>query len=948
MSESDFTPVGRDGAGAPEEALLLEQLRRGDPDAGHRFVRTYYPGIYRYLLSLAGHREIAEDLTQQTFLQSWRHLDRFEPRGSLRHWLYRIAHRAFLTNLRSRRDHACLEEAAELAAPGAGTWTDTVELHTLISKLPVEEREVVLLHYLEGYTSAEIAAIVRAPAGTVRYRLSQARARLQRELGEGDLSYLNDPSMPGTRAAGGRQWAWLPLEEMSALEARLAMRGRGQRAEGGGQRDMLSQRSSGEEEPMERREFLRHAAAGAAGMMLPAEKEVVDDRLTGKVTVARKAIALSDLCDHLRTTTGIHLVAGNSIADEKVTVFCQQLPLRDVMRQLSRPFGYAWLRSGTPGEYRYELVQDLRSQLLEEELRNRDRNAALLALEKEIERFRPYLSLPPDEALARSKRAAPEERQLLERFSGPAWGAIQLYSRLTSRQMDALRAGKMLQFRNSPGPDQEPLPPDIARGVLESQRDSRIRKVGDRYDTWSAETDWAAIGAESYPLTALPELHGKVGLSLRQLELGQFALYATIGWQAIGPEGKSVSESSRGGTCVSGANPAVIEPDNVRATARFARAPALSARVTVRPRSSCHRAPDSDAPKPSARERKVTTADVLEALHQASGLPIVADYYTRLYPVTAVSTGSQLLYDALNHLATAMRLRWCLAGAGTREAGYPRSGWTWLQFRSAGYYNDRLKEVPSRLLTRWATARQKHGMLRLDDLVEIAQLPDSQLNGEEMAEGARECFGLLEWDLVRKENAREGLRFMADLTSSQQQEVMSPGGLPFVRMSLAQQQRFLAIALSTDRAGISAEALAAPLRSLEELAEAAFRVEYTQPGEFQWLPAASRGMGYPIVVPLEPGPEGRRALLPPARGRTPAEALAAARRIDPRRREGLTRIDPAHLANPELTVEPASPQETEVVPTRLDLWFVYFLGSRRPSLTRNPRNNFYQGARGRQ
>src|SRR5206468_10519169 len=125
------------------------------------------------------------------------------------------------------------------------------------------------------------------------------------------------------------------------------------------------------------------------------EKEVVDSRLTQKVTCAFKGTALADLCEALKQETGIHLATGNSVADEKVTLFCEKTPLREVMRQLSRPFGYTWLRSGTPGQYHYELVQELRSQLLEEELRNRDRNAALLALETEIERYRPYLHLAP-------------------------------------------------------------------------------------------------------------------------------------------------------------------------------------------------------------------------------------------------------------------------------------------------------------------------------------------------------------------------------------------------------------------------------------------------------------------------------------------------------------------------------------------------------------------------
>jgi hypothetical protein len=117
------------------------------------------------------------------------------------------------------------------------------------------------------------------------------------------------------------------------------------------------------------------------------EAAIVDPGLSREVTCAFKGAALSDLCDQLRAETGIPLSAGPSVVDEKVTLFCDKMPLRDVMRQLSRPFGYTWLRSkeasgvrrqalreGPPNpnaqrpspnaSYRYELVQDLRSQLL--------------------------------------------------------------------------------------------------------------------------------------------------------------------------------------------------------------------------------------------------------------------------------------------------------------------------------------------------------------------------------------------------------------------------------------------------------------------------------------------------------------------------------------------------------------------------------------------------------
>src|SRR5205809_2105341 len=182
-----------------------------------------------------------------------------------------------------------------------------------------------------------------------------------------------------------------------------------------------------------------------------------------------KAVALSYLCDRLRADTGIHLTAGPSVADEKVTVFCEKLPLREVMRQLSRPFGYTWLRSRqglgagswgtgrdgrppTPNSqpptpaYRYELVQDLKSQLLEEELRNRDRDAALIALDREMSQYRPYLSLSPDEALARAQTAGPEEKKWLEQLAGCNWGPIQIYFRLSPQELTALRSGQKLTF----------------------------------------------------------------------------------------------------------------------------------------------------------------------------------------------------------------------------------------------------------------------------------------------------------------------------------------------------------------------------------------------------------------------------------------------------------------------------------------------------------------------
>jgi RNA polymerase sigma-70 factor, ECF subfamily len=610
-SISSDRPAARSMPGP--DAPLVQRLRQGDPEAGRQFVREHYPGVYRYLLYLTGRREAAEDLTQETFLQAWRRLETFDNRGALRPWLHRIAHREFLQALRSRHPETSLEGLPEALAPPAADPAEAAELRTLLTRLPLEEREALVLHYLEGYSYQEIARIVGVPVTTVNYRLLEARARLRRELGEGDLPYLN----PAPEAVL-RHWTWLPLEALAALEARLSMIGKGERT-------MNDKTNTG----MSRRQLLEAAgtaaATAAASLTSPAaaarpqnEAEIIDDRLTRKVTLAVKATALSDLCAQLHRDTGIGIVAGPSVADEKVTVFCEKLPLREVMRQLSRPFGYTWLRSGSvlgvwssvfgknacpntqhpaPNtNYRYELVQDLRSQLLEEELRNRDRNAALLVLEQEIQRYRPFLDLSPDAALARAKTAPAEDKPLLEQLGRSGWGPVQIYFRLSPQQLAALRDGEELRFSQVPKPGELPLPSDVARGVLPSLRDVFFSRFPDGF---GISTGVKEPKEGDLPPTAVPEARANLGLSIRQTELGRIALQYWAGAfsQSDLPRNSGGATWEGDGALAVGISPAATQPHNRRLNARLAQDPALQRRISVIPEGTCGQDPSPAPPR---------------------------------------------------------------------------------------------------------------------------------------------------------------------------------------------------------------------------------------------------------------------------------------------------------------------------------------------------------------
>jgi hypothetical protein len=464
-----------------------------------------------------------------------------------------------------------------------------------------------------------------------------------------------------------------------------------------------------------------------------------------------------------------------------------------------------------------------------------------------------------------------------------------MYFRLSNSDLAALRAGQKLTFSGAPEPGEQPLPPDLARGVFQSYRGWRVYKERDRWMLSSEDPP----RPDSVALAEVPEVRAAITLKLPQSELGQFTLGGSS--RIFFPRGAGTS-NDRDPYAV-GRSPVVLKPDNGKLNARYATDPALRPRVDVQPQPSCHPAPGASASEGSAPEPKVTTADVLEALHRATGIPIVADYYTRLYKPTAVSTRNQSLFGTLNQLADTMGLRWNKEG-------------DWLQFRSASYYDDRLKEVPNRLLERWASLRRKQGALTLDDLIEIAQLSDAQLDGAEMAEGARECFGLAEWELPRSDRLRPHLRFLASFTPAQRQEVVTLEGLPFTRMSLAQQQHFITEATLFD-----------PL-SLEELAGASMRVDYSLPGEFQWGNPDLEWHWSRWVVILEHGRQGRWAPRPLLRACTREAVMQAALRLDPKIREAAVHSFRSQRPTPE--PEPPVPLEAQIFPTRLSLTFIYF------------------------
>jgi len=169
---------------------VLERFCAGDPDAVRPVYDEYGRLVFAVALRVLHQRELAEEATQQTFLQAWRAAATFEPGRDLTPWLITIARRAAIDIQRreSRRSHVDLDDAAPtdtslVTLPPSAEQIEAVwRVRTAIDSLPSADRELVRLQHLEGLSHAEIAELLEIPVGTVKSRSFRAHRVLASRL----------------------------------------------------------------------------------------------------------------------------------------------------------------------------------------------------------------------------------------------------------------------------------------------------------------------------------------------------------------------------------------------------------------------------------------------------------------------------------------------------------------------------------------------------------------------------------------------------------------------------------------------------------------------------------------------------------------------------------------------------------------------------------------------
>ena len=169
------------------DAALVARIRAGDDDAFELLVARFQAPLFRYLHGLVGSHEHAQDLLQETFLRAYRSLATLDDPALLRGWLYRIAHNQAVSALRRRRliSWLPLSLGQPLAAPERGS-IEALHVNEALARVPVHQRAPLLLHLVGGFSYTEIAALLGQSEGTVRMRISRARAAFRAAYGGGE------------------------------------------------------------------------------------------------------------------------------------------------------------------------------------------------------------------------------------------------------------------------------------------------------------------------------------------------------------------------------------------------------------------------------------------------------------------------------------------------------------------------------------------------------------------------------------------------------------------------------------------------------------------------------------------------------------------------------------------------------------------------------------------
>jgi RNA polymerase sigma-70 factor, ECF subfamily len=165
-----------------DDALAIDKCLNGENDAFHHLVENYQRQAVGHAAAILGNAEDAADAVQEAFIDAFRSLKNFDKTRRFYPWFYVLLRNRCYKMTAKKRETENLEETEILAARTGVSFEETIALEKALLSLTKEEREIVTLKYLDGFSYDELAEYLEIPKGTVMSRLFNARKKLQTKL----------------------------------------------------------------------------------------------------------------------------------------------------------------------------------------------------------------------------------------------------------------------------------------------------------------------------------------------------------------------------------------------------------------------------------------------------------------------------------------------------------------------------------------------------------------------------------------------------------------------------------------------------------------------------------------------------------------------------------------------------------------------------------------------
>jgi RNA polymerase sigma factor (sigma-70 family) len=171
---------------AREDEWLVVRCQLGERQAFDELIARWHEPLWKYVRRVTGDDHAAHDIVQDLWLRVLRGIHRLRDGSKLRAWLFGIARHALMDRWRDKYAAPAAAEVdmADIAAAesDAGREEEIALMEHELTQLPLIEREVLTLFYLQELSLAEVSEVLGVPVGTVKSRLFRARQLLRREV----------------------------------------------------------------------------------------------------------------------------------------------------------------------------------------------------------------------------------------------------------------------------------------------------------------------------------------------------------------------------------------------------------------------------------------------------------------------------------------------------------------------------------------------------------------------------------------------------------------------------------------------------------------------------------------------------------------------------------------------------------------------------------------------